>query len=199
MKIICSKLANYGGIKTIVEPLRCFTKSQKTNERPDIRLIQPSFNNQCRHDIVLDIAVVHPCTECIINKHNTDKCKGAAAKMRESSKRGDYKKLSEENDLHFTPIIFETHGRWGKDLIHFFDATVLAGWRKSGQHIPLSTIKEYWKKRISVALQLMNARMFLYRTHRISNKARFGSKHDESVFNDAIINSHVRREDCEGF
>ena len=98
------------------------------------------------------------------------------------------------------PLALETYGRWGKDLIMFFKNNVLAGWQKSGQHI-LSIIKEYWKKRISVTLQLMNARMFLQRVDRIIKHptAVKGGKRDESHFLGTFRSSWVRREDCGGF
>lgn len=191
-------LANYAGIKTRIEPTTCFSKSGSF-KRPDLRLEQPSYNNQCRHDFVLDISVTHPATDAIITNSGTDKHMGRAAHVRELKKIRDYSKLAEQNDLHFMPIIFETYGRWGKYLTQYFEANVEAGWRKNAHGIPLSTVKEYWKKRISVNLQVMNARMFLYRVQRIISRGDTNKKTDESHFSDTIRECVVRREGCNGF
>jgi hypothetical protein len=191
-------LAHYAGIKTILEPTGCSTKSD-SNMRPDIKLIQPSYNNECRHDIVVDISVTHPCTTAKINNNNTDKNRGKAAHMSEMKKKNDYTKQSLENGMHFMPLIVETHGRWGKELTQFFETNVTAGWRKNGQVVPLSLIKEYWKKRISFTLQLMNARMFLYRVQHIIHKTSGGRKLDESLYTDTIRNSRVRSDFSSGF
>mgnify|MGYP003425488219 CR=1 FL=1 len=77
--------------------------------------------------------------------NNTDEIKGMAAHMSEMKKKRDYGEKSKQNDLHFMPLAVETYGRWGKDLTLFFETNVLAGWRNSGQTIPLAVIKEYWK------------------------------------------------------
>lgn len=145
------------------------------------------------------LSVTHPAIQAIIINNNTDKHQGRAAHVRELKKMRDYSKLADQNDLHFMPIIFETYGRWGKYMTQFFDASVEAGWQKNATGIPLSTIKEYWKKRISVTLQVMNARMFLHRIQRTISRGDSNKKPDESFFSDTIRECVVRREGCNGF
>jgi len=194
---IFSHLCNYAGIKTITEPTGCFSNSN-SNQRPDLRLLQPGFSKDCRHDTVVDVTVTHPATTAKITHNNTDKNIGRAAYLSEMSKRREYAEMSKQNNLHFVPLAFETYGRWGKELISFFEKNVMTGWRKSGQCTPLAVMKEYWKKRLSVNLQVMNARMFLQRVTRIIRykESNNGGKVDESAFSDTFKNSWVHREDC---
>jgi len=187
----CEALANYAGIKTKYEPNGCFVNNNSAM-RPDLRLIQPNYNGECRHDLILDITVTHPATQAKINNNKTDINKGRAARLQEQSKNREYAAMAENNDLHFSPIVFETYGTVGKIFADFLEVNALAGWRKSEKSIPLSIIRDYWKKRFSVVLQVMNARMLLSRVDRVKQGSH---TKDESFHRDNIIESRVRVSD----
>jgi hypothetical protein len=188
-------LANYAGVKTILEPTNCFANNSSAM-RPDILLIQPTYT-ECRHNFVVDAAITHPATDSKIDRNNTDKHRGRAAHLMEQTKRRDYAGMADDNNLHFAPLVCETFGTWGRALTEFVNCNVETGWRKKGMTVyPLSTIKEYWKKRISVTLQKTVARMFLNRIDTINGGQQL--KKDEAFYADNIIESRVRVEDIHG-
>jgi len=121
-------------------------------------------------------------------KLHSDTKKGISAVVRENAKNRKYCDLATANEMHFVPLVFESWGRWGKQLIDFVDSNVQKAWQTRGRSIPFAVLKQYWIKRIAVTLQVMNARMFLKRTLRVSSG---DLQYDDAQY-DNILNSNVR-------
>src|SRR5690554_279623 len=126
----------------------------------------------------------------MISKHKTDQRPGVAAKIRAQTKVAHYKPLAAEHNLHFVALVLESFGRWGDDLISFVSKTVTASWHHNGELIPLGILKGYWKKRIAVTLQKVNAQTLLSHNKRVA--AGSVGRRDESYYHDNIFDSKVR-------
>lgn len=182
-------LAGTAKIATIQEPIGCFVNTIDTNMRPDVRLIRPNLNKQCVHDVVLDISVTHPSNKSSIDKRSDIK-EGGAAKIRENKKNKQYKKIANNNNLHFIPCVAESYGRLGKQFINLIDDLIkAANTNNNNSNIPHSLSVEYWYKRLSCVLQISNARMILDRTARIAGGSVLHN--DEARFDDTILYSRV--------
>jgi len=181
-------LSSYAGIKFDHEPLNCFPDDLVGGIKPDIKLYQPRFIKGCNDNYVLDVSVTHACNISSIN-FKSDKKKGISARKREISKNTTYLKPANNNNLHFIPVVFETHGRVGNDAIKLIEDLIKRGWNTHGRVMPLSVIREYWNKRISVALQKGNARMLLGRTAKIYQGAAF--EHDDAYRADNLRDAQV--------
>ena len=188
--VILEKLCCSAGIKTRREPPHCFINSD-SDKRPDIRLVKPNLNGTITRDILLDVSVTFPATASIITKEKTATKTGAAALAREKHKRYVYNEKAEENNFEFAPVVLETYGRWGKEFSDLFDQLVKHAWERSGKSIPHAVLKDYWKKRISMDLQINNAKVFLERTTTLmtGNAVLRG---DEAQYHDNIRESCVR-------
>jgi hypothetical protein len=165
-----------------------------------MRLVQPNFvlNNKhknnntcinCPHDIVTDFSITHPGNDTSINKHHSNTIYGASAQAREEEKCYKYNAAAKNNNMHFVPLAAETYGVLGKNFIKFINDVV----RKncdSKASLPFSLQMEYWIKRISVTLQIMNARMFMSRVKDI--KSAKSLYQDEARFDATICDSRVR-------
>jgi hypothetical protein len=179
-------LANYAGVKTRYEPTKCFYKNN-SNKKPDIRFINPKLTRDCVHDVLVDVSVAFlSCFSCI-ETYKSDKKRGAAAVQREKHKIGEYVRLADNHDLHFTPLVLESYGTWGEHLIKLVHGLVDKAWAKKGKTLSKSIIMQYWVKRISVTLQMGNADMFISRSARLAESKSF--KHDHSKKADNIRNS----------
>jgi hypothetical protein len=176
-------------VHTLHEPVGCFVNTTDTNMRPDVRLSRPKLNKQCYHDIVLDISVTNPSNKSSLTKRS-DIHAGGAAKIRENSKNNQYNKIAKANSLHFIPCVAETYGRLGPQFITLIDDLVKAAFENNNNSsISYSLLSEYWKKRISCALQISNARLLLDRTARIAGGSVLHN--DEARFSDTILYSRV--------
>lgn len=172
------------------EPRGCFANSDR---RPDIRLLSPKlYNDKQPNDCVIDVSVTHPCTTTNINKYKSDTKKGISAVEREKLKVSEYGELAAENNHHLIPAVFETFGTWSPEMVLFFDEVCKKIWARKGKSVPLSIIKEYWKKRISCMVQITNARLLLNRTSILCEGPEFAL--DEAYRGaDAIRNGAVVR------
>jgi hypothetical protein len=179
-------LSNYAGVRTLYEPNNCFP-TNNTKSRPDIRLIAPNLTRDCLHDVIVDVSVTFPGADTYL-KHKSYEIRGIAAEDREKSKISDYIKFADDDNLHFTPLVFETYGVWGDKLSAFVDSMCKKAWIKRGKCIRLSVIKQYWVKRISCVLQIHNARMFLSRSARLAEGNK-SYRQDHSRYADNIRNS----------
>ncbi len=198
VKVIIAMCAK-AGIYTIDEPLACFPNNIE-GLKPDIRLVQPNFIinnkhknnntcNNCPHDIVTDFTITHPGNDTSINKHHSDTTLGASALGAEQYKCGKYNSAAKNNNLHFVPLAAETYGVLGKRFVKFIYDVV----RKSHEFnstMPFSIKMEYWIKRISVKLQVMNARMFMSRVKDIVSGKSLGL--DEARNDSAIWDCRAR-------
>ncbi len=181
-------LSASAGIKVVAEPVNCFPNDD-TQMRPDVRLFQPNFSSNCRHDFITDVSVTHPGGKTNIEKHSSDTVKGASALQREKSKMRDYGELAKNNDLHFVPLVVESPGRIGPQFNQFIERNVKKAHNRSGGAIRLPVLRFYWVKRLSVQLQIENARLLLGRTARIS--AEEVLRHDEANHLENILDSEA--------
>ncbi len=125
----------------------------------------------------------------MINKYHSDNIIGAAAKERERFKTSKFGGLAENNNMIFVPLVFETYGRWGNQTIIFVDQLVHKGRNIHSNHIQFAILREYWKKRISVQVQIVQAMLMLSRISRINSGAKFCR--DEAYFTDNILDARV--------
>ena len=187
IQLICAK----AGIATILEPTNCFVNNN-SNMRPDIRLINPgfAFKTCSPRDVLLDVSVTYPASISYMNSIHSDHVKGAGALAREKSKHRDYDKLAADNDFDFAPIVFETSGRWGGELVQIFNGLTRVIYNRGGKRVPYARVKEYWLVRLSCALQLMNARTFLGRSRALAGGKLL--RQDEAYYDDNVIDCKVR-------
>jgi hypothetical protein len=109
--------------------------------------------------MLVDVMITWPCSDAKIRSLHTDTKSSAAATDGENFKRNKYSQFCSDNDLHFTPLIFETYGTWGPELITFVEKVVKTSWHKRGKSIKYSVWMEFWVKRLSVCLQVNNAKL----------------------------------------
>ena len=114
---------------------------------------------------------------------------GATAKFRENDKVKKFGDLSANNNMRFIPQGFETYGQWGENQIQLFDRLVKKGWERTKKHVQFSIIKEYWVKRLSVQVQIVQAAMILDRITRINQGKDFLS--DDSGTLDNLRDTRV--------
>jgi hypothetical protein len=193
---MCSK----AGIKTVQEPTNCFPE-HIDGIKPDMRLYQPQFQRNkkrktsvnctdCKHDVITDVTVTHPANKSAIDAHKSHRVPGASALDKEKNKCRKYNAAAKNHKLHFVPLVLESYGRLGGRFVRFLKDVVHTSWHNGDQTIPLSVLQEYWNKRISVALQQMNARMFLNRVSELHGGASL--RNDEARYDDTIRESIVR-------
>ncbi len=193
-------MCGHASIDTQHEPLNCFPNNID-GIQPDMRLFQPNFpiNNKhkhnnnlvnCAHDIVTDFSITHPATKTNIGHHSNTK-RGASALEREKQKCSKYNAASKNNNLHFVPLVAESYGTLSERLIKFiYDVVRKIHEKKKKSRVSFAWLLEYWIMRLSVKLQVMNARMFMSRAMSL-----VGAKtlvNDEVRFNGAISDSRVR-------
>jgi hypothetical protein len=131
--------------------------------RPDLTVA--GFNTVT----MLDVSVTHPSAQSYVvaaaAKH------GAAALLREQSKRAKYQAFARRNGCAFLPLVVETYGTFGKDATDFHrklseDALIHSGadYKQFYDHLLSS---------LSVGLQMGNAHLIMTCAN-LSNARRMG-------------------------
>jgi hypothetical protein len=109
-----------------------------------------------------DVAVTHPCAPSYIVGSSTRQ--RYAAEAREAIKLAKYDAACESVGITFVPAVFESFGVAGKLFEEWFKDTMKAkdkADKAAGVRVSWTahTTSAFWQQRISVALQVGNARM----------------------------------------
>jgi hypothetical protein len=118
----------------------------------------------------MDISVTHPCSSSYVAAAATQP--GSAAKARAAVKEAKYGAAAESVGISFMPIIFETYGRpnadfhkWMVDVCKKKDKEnkIVRNKEDSGK---IFMFGNWWFQRLSVSLQVGNARVIQDRASR---------------------------------
>jgi hypothetical protein len=132
----------------------------------------------------LDIAVTHPCAATYVRSAAREAL--ACATQREGFKKGKYGPACDSVAMEFIPAVFETFGACGPAFAEYFRSQVAWMSERVGDHDPTgggftaSTFSSWWQQRISVALQLGNARCILARANRDIPRGGVLDGHDDT-------------------
>ena len=101
-----------------------------------------------------DVSVTHPAL--LQYGANTVPEAGKAASNREQQKNNKYKAIAKADGKTFYPLVHEAHGRVGKAAQEILQICVqkIAALRRQ----PASSVVFYWRSRLSLALQVSQAR-----------------------------------------
>ena len=131
----------------------------------------------------LDIAVTHPCAASYVTSAAREAL--ACATQREGFKTGKYGPACSSVAIEFVPAVFETYGACGPAFAEFFKSQVAWMEERVGDYDAMggftaSTFSSWWQQRISVALQLGNARCIIERARRDQPQGGVMEGHDDS-------------------
>jgi hypothetical protein len=126
---------------------------------------------------LIDVTVVNPVTNVtgwildgITNHMQLATNTGHAAKTAEQDKRRKYQQLSDENNMEFIPMAFESQGNWGPNSLEVFDSIMKRIDEKNNpERVSENNKSHYWRLQISFTLH------------------KFTSRHIEDAF--ALINT----------
>lgn len=134
------------GIPAIREPTGC---NRSDGKKPDGLTLIPW---KCGKPLIWDFTRAD--TTCQSYVRSTSRRAGAAATLRESSKKTKYREL---DNFHFVPIAIETMGSWGEDGRKLIDEIG----KKLNQATGEPRSKSFFIQRISIANQRGNAASIL--------------------------------------
>lgn len=140
-----AQLASEARISHVVEPRRSL--NEVTDKRPDIILYNSHLHRGAT--IAIDVSITHP----ISPNHST--VPGSAMKRRDSEKRRKYGEICKNQKMEFQGFIFETYGRFSKNVEEFVKVCCRAISEIRG--VDYSTLKHQWVTRISATLQRTNS------------------------------------------
>jgi hypothetical protein len=107
------RIGNRAGVPSSVEPVLAPLRRREGQEaeRGDILMVMPDTLK------VADVSVIHPAAASYALP--ASKTAGAAAEIREQSKKNKYAANAGENAFQFVPLVHESYGRLGKDAMAF--------------------------------------------------------------------------------
>jgi hypothetical protein len=131
----------------------------------------------------IDVAVTHPCAASYVAAAAREAL-GCAA-LREGFKVGKYRPACSTVGIQFVPAVFETFGSCGAQFEEWFRSQVAWMSERVGDRDALggftaATFSSWWQQRISVALQLGNARCIIERARRDQPQGGVMEGHDDS-------------------
>jgi hypothetical protein len=131
----------------------------------------------------IDVAVTHPCAASYVAAAAREAL-GCAA-LREGFKVGKYRPACSTVGIQFVPAVFETFGSCGAQFEAWFSSQVdwmseRVGDRDALGGFTAATFSSWWQQRISVALQLGNARCIIERARRDQPQGGVMEGHDDS-------------------
>jgi hypothetical protein len=148
-----AQLASEARICKAVEPRRCFHDT--SDKRPDIILYNSHLHKGAT--LAIDVSITHPVSP------NHSAIPGSALKRREMEKQRKYADLCRNQKIEFQGFIFETYGRFSKNVDNFIKVCCKEIADIRGADYP--TLKHQWVTRISATLQRANS-YFLYHGYR---------------------------------
>ena len=159
-------MAKSAGIVAVAEPRGVFRVEQleadgtphgPSNLRPDVLLENPRFDMHGSQSVILDITVPCPmASHYRLGSSHKDSSPGVA-------KTNKYGRLAALNNLVFMPMVIDCYGKWQPGFLSVINSLVYAMWKKKPEGKPTHVIMDFWRQRISIALQSYNAAMVLAR------------------------------------
>lgn len=143
-----AQLASEARISHVVEPRRSF--QDITEKRPDLILYNSHLHRGAT--IAIDVSITHPVSP------NHSNVPGSAMKRREDEKRRKYGDLCKNQKMDFQGFIFETYGRFSKNVEDFIKVCCKEIAQNRG--VAYATLKHQWVTRISATLQRANSYFF---------------------------------------
>ena len=102
-----------------------------------------------------DVSVIHP--SLTFSGRPSAQEAGKAASIREQCKYGKYKDIADKAGMSFYPLVHEAYGRVGEQAHRLFIMTCVAMIAQLRCQ-PEASVIHYWRARISLALQVSQAR-----------------------------------------
>ena len=146
-------------------------------------LILMILNNIPRSDAViytpsttylLDVAIPHPTSPSYINKAKNQPAL-TIAKAREKEKHHKYDNIAKQQEATFIPFVMESYGGIGVEAMQFIK--ILAGFIATNLHISNISAQQLICRRLSVALQIGNARIMTAWTQKSRQADHFQVTH----------------------
>lgn len=149
----CSCKEEVTGIFRNVEPA--------DSKRMDLVVHDPS-----RPNILYDVVVSNAVSSKVIQgtSVNTKQCR-----IKELAKERYYRTHAEKAGMTFKGLAMEAHGKWGDDFHKMFKRFIAHGVVTSG--IPEAILINYWRRRISMALQKGVANAINTRANRLCSRS----------------------------
>lgn len=184
VKTVCCELVKHAGIRCKMEVPDFFAAVQHDNAdqlRPDL-VAYPLGKRKVVYDVRITNAVTAKIQRGEVRKPPDP---GIQSLRSEKEKRLKYNSACEEIGCCFVPLVFEVQGTWGKEFCDFFKEMIAQA--SEHRHIPKGILANYWRRRLSIALQsgvssAINARAYRIMTNSLVSEA----KADESQFRDLI-------------
>jgi hypothetical protein len=161
-------MAKMAGCTSRMEPKNLFPFHEK-KIRPDILIadLGQQIVSKCDRKLTVDVRLTHPGTDSNI-RCGSAKEAGKSASRSATEKNSKFQEQSNDNDFDFLPIIFESYGHIHSDAKILIDALIV---RISELHqIPKSVLTNYWYGRLSIQLQIGNAKLLNTRSRRCITK-----------------------------
>jgi hypothetical protein len=163
-------MCRYAQLSVRQEPADLFRSiDAENNKKPDLEI-----RGLLERGIFGDVAITEPCNASVTA--NNARIPLRAAKAKEAQKKNKYRALTLETGNIFVPMICETQGAWGKELVEFFDIVIAHASEARG--IRKDILANYWRRRIAVALHKAIAQSILAKVGR----SRAGPFRDESNY-----------------
>lgn len=188
-----SSLLKRAGYLCRMEDPACFREVRDSDRRADL-VVENWFDGRRG---IFDVSIIHPWSSTS-NKRPVRVGYGEnisqvsrperAAVERESDKNSKYRGHLPA-DAVFSPLVFESYGRWGPAARKVFSQCVDR--IVASSFLPKSAVVAYWRQRFGIVLQCYLGRGFLDRVNRISSRACSASQ-DESVRVDFFSFDHCR-------
>jgi hypothetical protein len=144
-----AQMLREAGFLTRMEPRNEFIHIDGTGKRPDLQVYNFKGGRAC-----FDVSVTHPA----LLRHglSTAPEAGKAAGKREQEKFSKYKDIATAAGMTFHPLVHEAHGRVGISAQRVLKTCVekIALLRRQ----PVASVIHYWRSRLSLALQISQAR-----------------------------------------
>ena len=157
---LCTEIKNFmgvNGIRSKLEETNCFAFDSK--RRPDISIYEGQISDK---KIILDVTVTCPVNASCKRKANKG---GAAAEVAYKKKIEKYRAIAEQNNLKFTPIVFESTGYMHEDAVELLKD--VAGMSDKNKSYTTIALYNYLMTSISVVLQKGLANAFLSNRTRV--------------------------------
>ena len=163
VKDVISKALQIGKIDHVCELCPFKDRSHEASlRRLDIVLLNATtlFPHTTKGRGLIDVTVVNPVTNVSgwMFDATTDHMQlatniGHAAKAAEGDKRRKYQQPSDENNMEFIPMAFESQGNWGPNSLKIFDSIMKRIDEKNNpDRVSENTKSNYWRLQISYTI-----------------------------------------------
>ena len=137
--------------QTKIEPSNEFVLIDGTEKRADLQVYNYKGRKAC-----FDVSVTHPALLLRAKGSNTIPEAGKTASKCEQMKYDTYKEIAKAAGISFYPLVHEVYGRVGIQPHNLLKVCVakIAALRRQ----PVASVIYYWRARLSVSLQISQAR-----------------------------------------